>query len=86
VTLKILSPKLKEEIDFEKVQISSEKKGFFVITSNLHTNVGVSEHTASDVRISVKFEEKLSSYLKKSERRYKEGVRFFPSFFQIRFT
>jgi hypothetical protein len=53
VTLKILSQKLREEIGFEKVQISSEKKVFFVITSNPHTDSGVSDNTATDVIISV---------------------------------
>jgi hypothetical protein len=59
VTLKILSQELREEKGFEK-KISSEKNRFFVISSNLHTNFGGSDHTALDVSISVKFEEKFS--------------------------
>ena len=43
------------------------KKRFFVITSNLHTNFGISDHTASDVIIAVKFETKLTWYLKLRE-------------------
>jgi hypothetical protein len=47
---------LREEIGFVKVQISTEKKQFFSITSNPHTNFGVSDHTATDVIISVTLE------------------------------